>query len=294
MEKLIREGLKIVRNEPMSRHTTWGIGGPADWYAEVFSVDELARVTRAAAEQKLPVFFLGAGSNLLVSDRGMEGLVLRLRGDFESVTFSGTEARAGSGVLLPVLARQCADRGLGGIEPLVGVPGTVGGALVMNAGTRELEIGRVVLRVETLSDAGRLETIPADKIRFEYRASSLQGRVICFATLQLQPADKDDIIRTVQEFLSRRLETQPIGTQNCGSVFRNPEGRFAAQLIEQAGFKGRKHGRAQVSPKHANFIVNCGGAAADEVKGLIFEIRRAVLEKCGVELETEVKMVGRA
>lgn len=293
MIELLQEGIPIVQDEPMSKHTTLGIGGPAEWYVEVDSLDRLQKVLRAAQQKNLPLFFLGAGSNLLVSNRGIAGVVIRLCGDFEAVTFNAQEVRAGAGTLLPALVKQAAERGLGGAEPLVGVPGTVGGALVMNAGTRELEIGQIVKSVEVIQPNGELSLLAADQISFQYRSSSLRHEVICFVTLQLKPAPKDDIIRTIQEFLSRRLQTQPIGTLNVGSIFKNPAGRYAAQLIEQAGLKGTMRGKAQISPKHANFIVNRGGASAEDVKGLIFEIQATVYQRFGIELEPEIKIVGR-
>jgi UDP-N-acetylmuramate dehydrogenase len=285
-------GLKITAREPMSKHTTWGIGGPAEWYAEPASLEQLSGLLRFARANGLPVFFLGGGSNLLVGDRGLDGFVVRLRGVFEQVEFGASSVRAGAGVYLPTLIKQCAERGLGGAEPLVGVPGTVGGALVMNAGTRDLEIGRIVQSVEVLNESGGLDLVPSEKISFEYRKSTLGARAVCFATLRLEPGRREDFLAAIQKFISHRLQTQPIGTLNSGSVFRNPEGGFAAQLIERAGLKGHKRGNAQVSPKHANFIVNCGGATAEDVKGLILEIQKTVKEKCGVELEPEVKMVG--
>jgi UDP-N-acetylmuramate dehydrogenase len=175
----------------------------------------------------------------------------------------------------------------------VGVPGTLGGALIMNAGTRDLEIGRITKEVEVMSPDGGSRTLSGSDIRFEYRSSSLAGQIVCFATLQLEAAGKDDIMRTVQKFLENRLQTQPIGTLNVGSIFKNQAGHFAAQLIEKAGLKGMRKGNAQVSEKHANFIVNCGGAKARDVRDLIFEIQRTVRDKFGVALEPEVKMVGR-
>lgn len=237
---------------------------------------------------------LGAGSNLLVSDAGIAGLVVRLRGEFETFTFSGSSVRAGAGVFLPTLVKACAEKGLGGAEPLVGVPGTVGGGLIMNCGTRELWLGAIVQSVEALNADGAFETIPADRIDFKYRWSSLGGKILCFATLNLTPAKKEAVQKTIQEFLSKRLETQPIGTLNVGSIFKNPEGNFSARLIEQAGLKGFKVGAAQVSPKHANFFVNTGGATAKDFQALVAHAQKTVKEKCGVELEPEIKMVGRA
>lgn len=287
--------VEVSANEPMSKHTTLGIGGPADWYAEIGSVQQLKAVVSASKEHRIPLTFIGAGSNLLVSDDGVAGMVIRLRGEFESITFSGHEVRAGAAVFLPTLVKLCAEKGLGGAEPLVGVPGTVGGALAMNAGTRDLEIGAIVKSAEILSmeSPNALKVLTVDQIRFQYRSSSLNGEIVCFATLKLQAKSKDDIMRSIQTFLSRRLQTQPIGTMNVGSIFKNPQGQFSAELIEKAGLKGFKKGDAQVSPKHANFIVNCGGATANDVKTLIHEIQETILKKFGVRLEPEVKMIGR-
>lgn len=293
MDRILKAGIKIVPDEPMSKHTTFRIGGPAEWYAEAVSVSQLILLMQYAQEKKIPIFFWGAGSNLLVSDHGIAGLVIHLCGEFETVTYNDDHVRAGSAVHLPTLVKMSAEKGLGGIEPLVGIPGTLGGALIMNAGTRELQIGQVVKSVEVIQPNGLFEVLTADQIQFQYRSSSLNGKTICFATLKLKPGNKDDIMRTVQNFLSHRLQTQPIGTLNAGSVFKNPEGHYAAQLIESAGLKGLKIGNAQVSTKHANFIVNLGGATAEDIKKLILEIQKKVHEKTGVRLEPEIKIVGR-
>lgn len=292
MEELLKTGCRVLHNEPMAGHTTLGIGGPAEWYVEIETPALLRAVLKISRDKSLPVFFMGMGSNLLVGDKGIPGLTLRLKGEFQSVSFKGDLVRAGAGVFLPTLVKQCADNGLGGAEPLVGIPGTVGGALVMNAGTRDLEIGSIIKSVEVLNPDGNLEILNSGQIRFEYRASSLAGKAVCFATLQLRRGVKDDIIRLMQSFLEWRLEKQPVGMMNMGSIFKNPPGIFAARLIESAGLKGFHVGQAQVSPKHANFIVNLGGAKAQDVKNLILEIQKVVKEKHGVNLEPEVKMVG--
>lgn len=292
MEELIKAGCKVLRGEPMSRHTTLGIGGPAEWYIEVQTVEQLWAALKVARQKSIPVFFAGMGSNLLVSDNGILGFTLRLKGDFESVSIAGTEVRAGAGAFLPTLVKVCADNGLGGAEPLVGVPGSVGGAVMMNAGTRDLEIGRIIKSVEVLAEDGSVTLIPAKDIDFQYRRSSLDGKIVCFATLQLKAQKKDDIIRSIQKFLEQRLTTQPVGQMNVGSIFKNPPGAYAARLIERAGLKGLQIGRAQVSEKHANFIVNLGGAKAADVKELIRKVQSAVKAKFGVALEPEVKMVG--
>lgn len=293
MKQLFSSFGKVLRNEPLSKHTTFGIGGPADYYAEVQTLTELSYLQQESQESDTPIFFLGSGSNLLVSDRGIEGLVVRLRGEFEEMHFNGEEVRAGTGVFLPKFVRACADRGLSGVEFLVGVPGTIGGALVMNAGTRQWGIGECLKSVEVLERNGEIERLDSGQIAVRYRWSSLGEKIILFATLGLKTAVKDDIMRTIQGFLDHRLKTQPVETCNAGSIFKNPEGHFAAELIEKAGLKGLTRGQAQVSPKHANFIVNLGGAQAEDVKGLIFEIQKAIKEKFGLELEPEIKMVGR-
>ncbi len=293
MEQLLESGARITANEPMSKHTTLGIGGPAEWYAEAASVPHLKSLLAFAKSKNCPLFMLGAGSNLLVSDAGIAGLVVRLRGEFETFAFSGSSVRAGAGVFLPTLVKACAEKGLGGAEPLVGVPGTVGGGLVMNCGTRELWLGSITQSVEVLGADGALETIPAEKIDFKYRSSSLGGKILCFAALKLAPGKKEVIQKNIQDYLSMRLETQPIGTLNVGSIFKNPEGNFSARLIEQAGLKGFKIGAAQVSAKHANFFVNTGGATAKDYRALVEHARQTVKEKFGVSLEPEIKMVGR-
>lgn len=292
MKELIKLGIEVVEQEPMSKHTTLAIGGPVDWYVELFNLDQLRALVQVAQRESHPLFFLGAGSNLLVDDSGIRGVVAHLRGEFEQLSFNGNLVRVGAGMFLPTLVRQCAEKGLGGMEPLVGVPGTVGGALVMNAGTRDLEMGSVVESVEILESAGTVKILSKEQIKFQYRSSSLNGSILCFATLKLMAGNKDDIMRNVQNFLSYRLKAQPIGTLNVGSVFKNPPQHFAAELIEKAGLKGFKIGNAQVSPKHANFITNCGGATAQNIKDLIYKIQVVVKEKFSVELELEVKIVG--
>ena len=201
MEELLKTGCRVLRNEPMAGHTTLGIGGPAEWYAEIETLDQLRAALKAARERSLPVFFMGMGSNLLVGDKGIPGLTLRLKGEFQSVEFDGDSVRAGAGVFLPTLVKLCADQGLGGVEPLVGIPGTVGGALAMNAGTRDLEIGSVIKTVEVLNAAGNLELLDSARLSFQYRLSSLSGKVVCFGTLQLGRGVEDDIILSIKPFL---------------------------------------------------------------------------------------------
>ncbi|MBI4422117.1 MAG: UDP-N-acetylmuramate dehydrogenase [Elusimicrobia bacterium] len=283
-------------DEPLSRHTTFHIGGPADAFVALHDEEQLARCFRFARERGLPVFLLGRGSNLLVRDRGLRGVTARLKGDFERLEFlPGTRVRAGAGARLPQLVLACAERGLAGAETLVGVPGTVGGGLVMNAGTREGEIGPLVRRVR-LFDPERLEGrwLEAAEISFSYRRSSLENRVILVGELELKAGSKVDILRRVQQHQQRRQQTQPIHTFNVGSVFKNPPGRFVAQLIQEAGLKGLRQGGAKVSELHANFIENDQGATAADVLSLVANLRARVRERFGVELDLEMKVVGEA
>jgi UDP-N-acetylmuramate dehydrogenase len=285
---------KALLDEPMSAHTTFRIGGPADLYAELATMDELSRVWAALEASKTPSFILGWGSNLLVQDGGVRGAVLRLRGDFEKVEFPGGRlVRAGAGVRVPQLVTQCAERGLAGSEPLVGVPGTVGGALAMNAGTRDGEIGPLVREVSVLDPGtGKEKKIPASELAFSYRASNLQGRVILFGLLELNVGEKGDILKRVQANQQRRQQTQPIHTYNVGSIFKNPPGQFVAKLIEEAGLKGATQGGARVSPMHANFIENHSRASARDVLDLVARIQAEIKARSGVSLELEMKVVG--
>lgn len=268
----------------MSAHTTFKIGGPADAYAEPATREQL----RALAALGVPTFYVGWGSNLLVRDGGIRGLVLRLRGDFEKLEFlGGGRVWAGAGVRCPAFVAAAAERGLGGAEFLVGVPGTIGGALVMNAGTREGEIGGLVESVETLEGV-----LPRRELSFSYRSSSLQNSVVLGGVLSLKADDKAVIMKRVQQHQQKRLQTQPVHTYNVGSTFKNPPGHFVAKLIEEAGLKGSVCGGARISPMHANFIENFDGAKATDVLELVERARRAVRERRGVELELEMKVVG--
>lgn len=287
---------RLRLDEPMAEHTTFRIGGPAEAYLEAQSPAELKKACRFCRKHRVPVFFLGFGSNLLVLDGGIPGLVLRLAGDFQKVRrLGGGKVHAGAAVRIPKLVTQCAEWSLSGLEPLVGVPGTVGGALVMNAGTRQGEIGERVIEIEVLqAQSMRKEKIPKDQAGFSYRQSLLRDRWILGALLQLKRGSKVDIIEKIRQFQKVRLHSQPVHTFNVGSIFKNPPGKFSAQLIEQAGLKGVGVGGARVSPVHANFIENQGKAKAREVLELIETVRERVFEKFGVRLETEIQVVGRA
>jgi UDP-N-acetylmuramate dehydrogenase len=279
-------------NEPMSKHTSLGIGGPADYYADVYSRDELVALRRVATTFNVPVCFVGAGSNMLVTDKGIRGLVIHLHEGFRQILFNVPMVKVGAAAWMPTLAKQCAERGLTGVESLIGVPGTVGGGLVMNAGTREGVIGDLVESVEVLEKNGQTRTISKSEIQFGYRFSNLANSWIISTVLRLKPADRSSILLRVEKLLQYRADTQPIGTSNCGSVFKNPPKGSAGQLIEQAGFKGLPFGGAQVSERHANFIINTGGATAEDVRTLIRQIQDKVFEMTKIRLEPEIKLIG--
>ncbi|MEK7383030.1 MAG: UDP-N-acetylmuramate dehydrogenase [Elusimicrobiota bacterium] len=282
------------RDEPLARHTTFKIGGPADLFLDARDCDELLTALRLAREARVPVFVLGRGSNLLVKDQGVRGLVLRLAGGFDQVEFLGDgKVRAGASVRVPQLVVSCAQMGLSGLEPLVGVPGTVGGAVAMNAGTRDGEIGALVQEVEVVDPiAAELRTLSKSGLQFSYRASSLANLVVMTATLQLKPGDKGDIMALVARYQRKRLQTQPIHTFNVGSTFKNPPGRFAAKMIEELGLKGFAVGGARISAMHANFIENFAWATARDVLALVDLVRGRVRAAFGVDLELEMRVVG--
>lgn len=282
----------IRLNEPLSKHTSLAIGGPADFYADVHTVGELITLRKVAQEHALPVFFLGAGSNLLVSDKGIRGLVIHLQGDFRKAEFEGPRVTVGAGMWMPTLVKQCAERGLSGIEPLIGVPGTLGGGLVMNAGTREGCLGDAVVSVDVLDRGGRARTLNPEAFGFAYRTSNLEGAWILGAVLALKPDEPSSIMKRLEALLQYRTRTQPLATSNCGSVFKNPPEGPAAQWVEKAGFKGTAVGGARVSERHANFIINENKATASDVRELIRQIQQKVQQQFGVRLEPEVKLVG--
>lgn len=282
--------LKI--DEPLSKHTSLAIGGPADYYADVTTLDELLALRKVVTEHHVPVFFLGAGSNLLVSDKGIRALVIHLQGQFRQAQIQANEVKVWAGMWMPALVKQCAEKGLSGIESLIGVPGTIGGGLVMNAGTREGVLGDVVESVDVMDDTGKILTLSREKLGFSYRCSALEGSWVISAILRLKASERSSIIARIDELLRYRTQTQPIGTSNCGSVFKNPKGSAAAQWVDQAGFKGVRCGGAQVSERHANFIINENHAKAQDVRQLMKQIQDKVFEKFSIKLEPEIKMVG--
>ncbi len=284
---------RVKAEEPLSRHCTWAIGGPAELYVELETINELKGVLQFCRRDNVPLFILGWGSNVLLPDEGLRGVVLRLRGQFESIEFSGERVNVGAGVHLPKLARRCAEKSLSGTEALAGVPGTVGGALMTNAGTPRGVIGDVVESVVVLNSDGTTQTLSRDQLELRYRHSNLAGRWIVSAALMLKPSHNGNAQEKIKHELDMRAKTQPLGTKNVGSVFKNPPNDFAARLIEAAGLKGHKQGHVRFSPKHANFIENTGGATAKEALALVQLAKETVKEKFGIDLELEVNVVAQ-
>lgn len=279
----------IERNHPLAKHTSFNIGGAADWFLET---DDLAAVLGV----DVPLFVLGAGTNLLVSDDGVEGLVARCVARRFDVR--GTRIRAEAGLKMMRLARIAADHDLTGFEWAIGVPGAVGGAVYQNAGCWGHELQEVLVEVEGLTPAGERVVWSPAELELGYRHSAfregrLHGNVITAMTIELAAGDGAASRRQMAELTRERNRTQPIQTKNCGSVFVNPAGDSAGRLVEAAGLKGAEEGPAQISPVHANFIVNRGGATAAQVWRLIERARAAVRERFGVELQPEVERVGR-
>ncbi|HME80579.1 MAG TPA: UDP-N-acetylmuramate dehydrogenase [Candidatus Eremiobacteraceae bacterium] len=283
-------GKHIEFDAPLAPKTSMKVGGSAAAYAEIGGVVNLAAVLSLCEQQSIPWTIIGFGSNLLVPDEGYPGLVVRLIGDFTKVSISGTRVRAGGATPIVSLCREAALAGLSGAEGLVGIPGTVGGAVRMNAGT-DVEIGDVIKRVEVLIAGEPLQTFTTPE--FSYRRSSLDRRaVVTAAELELQPGDPAAVQAELKRRIAKRNSTQPLELPNAGSIFRNPPGDYAARLIETTGCKGWHWGGAEVSDKHANFIVNRGGATYADVLALIERVREAVKAKHGVELELEVHLLG--
>lgn len=293
-KELEKEKIPYLINEPMREHTAFKIGGNADALIRVSSCRQVRRVLLAAAETETPLFVLGNGSNLLVSDAGISGAVLCLD-DMKEITVSQNEIVCAAGARLSAVCVAARDAGLTGLEFAYGIPASVGGALYMNAGAYGGEMADVVLSAECMDKSGRLLTLTAQDMRLGYRTSVFKGGeyIILSVRLSLKYGEKEAIASAMEDFLSRRREKQPLEYPSAGSTFKRPAGHYAGALIEKNGFKGYSHGGAAVSEKHAGFIINRGNATAADVEALIAEIQSTVSKNDGVWLEPEVIRVGR-
>jgi UDP-N-acetylmuramate dehydrogenase len=294
--KWLRSLPGVSEDEPLASRTSFGIGGPADFFVEISKPEAIEAAIQGSVERDIPYRLLGAGTNLLIADEGIEGLVIRVVNRDHHV--EGRQVRAGAGLKMMRLARIAADSGLRGFEFAIGVPGTVGGAVYQNAGCWGKELREVLVEVEGfLPGVGRKTWKPAD-LHFSYRSSALRGgalkgALVVEAKIQLERGDGEAAKALMAKLTKERNETQPIKTKNCGSVFRNPPGDSSGRLVQAAGLKGAREGTAVVSTLHGNFIVNEGGATAADVKRLIERIQAEVRRRFNVELETEVELVGK-
>ncbi len=284
----------VLRDEPMARHTSFRVGGPADVLVLPGSAEELAAALRICREEGAPARVIGAGTNLIVADAGVRGAVIALGEGFSAVTRDGLSIEAEAGAKLARVSQEALAAGLTGLEFAAGIPGTVGGGAVMNAGAYGGEIAGCLEWADILGRDGSVARLSNAEMGFGYRTSLplREGGVVLRARFTLRPGDVEEIGAAMREFNRRRRVKQPLEYPSAGSTFKRPEGHFAGALIEQAGCKGLAVGGAQVSEKHAGFIVNTGGATAADILALIGEVRRRVFEQSGVRLEREVRLLG--
>lgn len=284
----------VKQQEPMSRHTTFRIGGPADFYLCPHSTNEVQEIVEICKEEKLPYFVLGNGSNLLVSDKGYRGVVIQLWKNFSDITVKDCCIQAKAGALLSKVAAEALEVGLTGMEFASGIPGTIGGAAFMNAGAYGGEMKDIIKSVKVLDTQGEVRVLPKEELKMGYRTSIVKekGYTVLSVELELTRGNQEEIRNTMEDLKERRTSKQPLEMPSAGSTFKRPEGYFAGKLIMDSGLRGFSVGGAQVSEKHCGFVVNKGGATAMDVLNLIREVQRRVKEQFGVDLETEVRFLG--
>lgn len=283
----------ILINEPMSKHTTFRIGGNADVFVSP-KVSQVAAILALAKEYEVPVTVIGNGSNLLVGDKGIRGLVLSFGKEAEEIVLDGTRMTVSAGTILAKAAAEAAKNSLTGMEFAAGIPGTLGGAIVMNAGAYGGEMKDIVVSAKVLTPAGEIVELSKAELDLSYRHSCIPEKqyIVLEATLELTPGDEAAIREMMADFKNRRVEKQPLEYPSAGSTFKRPEGYFAGKLIQDADLRGYTVGGAQVSEKHCGFVINTGEATAADVLHLIEDVKRIVNDKFQVELEPEVKMIG--
>ena len=280
----------LQRDVPLADHTWLKLGGPADYLITPRDRDELVQVVRACHDGNVPVKILGAGSNVFVSDDGFRGAVIKVVEPLlGSISIDGTKVTAEGGALLSHVVSESVRAGLAGIETLVGIPGTLGGAIAGNSGGRHGDIGEVLTKVTVCSTDGTVTERTGDELTFSYRHSSINDLLILSAELQLREDDTDELTQRMKKTWIMKRSTQPLADQSAGCIFRNPRGLSAGALIEQCGLKGLASGNASISDRHANFIVTQPGASGDDIQQLIDRVRSAVSEKFGVDLELEIQ-----
>ncbi len=297
--ELKNEGVEIIFNEELKKHTTLKIGGPAKCFLTIKSKQQLVKVLKILNYYKEKYFIIGAGSNLLVSDEGYDGFILKLAGDFVSIktiSNNGTHVYSGAGTMLAMLTKYCIENSLGGLEKLFGIPGTIGGAIWMNAGVKDCNISDRLEFVEIINffdDKCEISNIKKNEIKFQYRSSGLKNCIILGAGFNFKKTDKKILEKEVSETLLNRTLTQPLENFNAGCVFKNPQNSnlSAGALIEQCGLKGYKIGDAVVSEKHANFIINIKNATAKDFISVIKHVHETVKQKFNISLELELELL---
>ena len=287
------EAFEVIRDAEMRQYTTLRLGGKADWLAFPRNAEEIAALYAEAGQAELPVTVIGHGSNLLVLDGGIRGLVIRVEKNMRSIRREGNRLIAQAGAMLGTVAVAAAEAGLAGLEFASGIPGTVGGGMTMNAGAYGGEMSDVTVRVDGITPDGKPVSLNRDEMRFGYRTSAVKQLdfIVTEVTMELQPGDPAEIRAKMSELNTRRAEKQPLDIPSAGSTFKRPEGFFAAALIDQCGLKGCSIGGAQVSRKHAGFLVNNGSSSRDYL-ALVRHVQQVVQEQTGIQLEPEIRIVG--
>lgn len=285
----------VLRDEPLARHSQFGVGGPADWFLKIRDTESMQAILRGCTEHSVALTVIGAGSNALILDAGIRGLVVRF--DDDRLRARGDDSiELGAGAMMPRAALDCARQGLAGLEFGIGVPGTCGASVYGNAGAFGTEIVDVLVDCTVLSPAGEAHVLTAEDCGFGYRHSRLQdelrGHVVASARFRVHRGDPAEVRRRTDEIQAKRKASQPYGVRSLGSVFKNPPGDSAGRLVEACGLKGRRHGGAQIATKHANFILNVAHAAAADVLELVRVAHDSVLQQVGVDLEREIVILG--
>ena len=285
---------RVLLEEPMKRHTTFRIGGPAEIFVIPDNIEDVRKIIEICNAEDIPYFILGNGSNLLVSDKGYRGVVIQIDRNFGTVEIKGTEIHASAGALLSAIAAAARKEALTGFEFAGGIPGTLGGAVVMNAGAYGGELKDVLKSVTVMDQKGNIFEIPAEELQMGYRTSIIKtaGYIVLNAVLSLKEGNPEEIKKLTRELSEQRISKQPLEYPSAGSTFKRPEGYFAGKLIMDSGLRGYQVGGAQVSEKHCGFVINTGDATAEDVCSLMENVIEIVHEKFGVTLEPEVKFLG--
>lgn len=292
----LKEIFKVVlENEPMSGHTSFKTGGNADLFIKADCAENIIKAVKILENEKIPYFIMGNGSNLLVSDKGIEGAVIEIGSLMNNITVNGDKIYAEAGALLSSLSAAAADNSLTGLEFASGIPGSVGGAVFMNAGAYDGEIKDIIVSARVITCEGNIITLSKDELDLSYRHSVIEekGLIVISSEFKLTHGCQDEIRKKMAEFASRRRDKQPLNYPSAGSTFKRPEGYFAGKLIEDSGLKGKMIGGAQVSEKHAGFIINKGNAKSSDISALIDYCIETVYNKFGIIIKPEVRIIGR-